>query len=72
MALGFNALQKKKQSRESPFAGRSPGRPHDNSRDFPATEKQKSLAHELGIEFPPSISKRDLSDLITKERASGR
>ena len=72
MALGFNSLPKKKQRRESPFAGRSPGRPDDNSRDFPATEKQKSLARELGIKVPPSISKEDLSDLITKERASER
>ena len=73
MALGFNSLpKKKKQRRESPLAGRSPGRPDDNSRDFPATEKQKSLARELGIKFPPNISKGDLSDLITKERASER
>jgi hypothetical protein len=72
MALGFNSLSKKKQRRESPFAGRSPGRPRDNSRDFPATEKQKSLACELGIKFPPGISKGDLSDLIARERASER
>ena len=72
MSLGFNSLSKKKQRRESPFAGRSPGRPRDNSRDFPATEKQKSLACELGIKFPPSISKGDLSDLITEKRASER
>jgi hypothetical protein len=73
MMLGFKSLPKeKKQRRESPFAGRSPGRPDDNSRDFPATEKQKSLARELGIKFPPSISKGDLSNLITKERASER
>jgi hypothetical protein len=72
MSLGFNSLPKKKQRRESPFAGRSPGRPDDNSRNFPAAEKQKSLARELGIEFRPSISKGDLSDLITKERASER
>ena len=68
MAMGFNALQKK-QSRESPFAGRSPRRPDDDSRDVPATEKQKSLACELGIEFPSGISNGDLSDLIKKERA---
>ena len=72
MALGFNSLPKKKQRQESPFDGRSPGRPDDNSRDFPATEKQKSLARELGIKFPPSINKGDLSDLITRERASER
>ena len=69
MSLGFNSLPKKKQRRESPIVRRSPGRPDDNSRDFPATEKQKSSARELGIKFPPSISKGDLSDLITKERA---
>ena len=73
MALGFNSLPKEKiQRRESSLAGRSPGRPDDNSRDFPATEKQKSLARGLGITFPPSISKGDLSDLITRERASER
>jgi hypothetical protein len=73
MMLGFKSLsKKKKQRRESSFAGRSPGCPDDNLRDFPATEKQKSLARELGIKLPPSISKADLSDLITKERASER
>ena len=71
--LGVKSLpKKKKQRRESPFAGRSPGRPDDNRRDFPATEKQKSFARELGIKFPPSISKGDLSDLIAEERASER
>ena len=71
MALGFNSLpKKKKQRRESPFAGRSPGRPDDNRRDSPATEKQKSLARELGIKFPPSISRGDLSDLIAEKQAS--
>jgi hypothetical protein len=71
--LGLKSLpKKKKQRRESTFAGRLPGCPHDNGQDFPATEKQKSLARELGIKFPPSISKADLSDLITKERASER
>jgi hypothetical protein len=71
MALGFNSLPKKKQRRESPFAGRSPGCPDDNSQNFPATEKQKSLARELGIKFPPSISKGDLSDLIAERNANG-
>jgi hypothetical protein len=72
MMLGFESLPKKEQRRESSLAGRSPARSNDNSRDFPATEKQKSLARELGIKFPPSISKGDLSDLITEERASER
>jgi hypothetical protein len=73
MMLGFKSLpEKKTQRRESPLAGRSHGRPDNNSQDFPATGKQKSLARELGIKFPPSISKGDLSDLITKERASER
>jgi len=70
MALGFNSLPKKKQRRESPCAGRSQGCPNGNSRDFPATEKQKSLARELGIKFPPSISKGDLSDLIAERNAN--
>ena len=69
MSLGFSSLSKKKQRRESPFAGRLPRRSDENSRDFPATEKQKNSASELGIEFPPGISKGDLSDLITKEQA---
>jgi hypothetical protein len=60
MMLGLKFLPKKKQRRD------------DNRRDSPATEKQKSLARELGIKFPPSISKGDLSDLITEERASER
>jgi hypothetical protein len=68
MAMGFNALQKK-QSRESPFSGRSPGRPDDNSRALPATQEQKSVARKLGITFSPSISNGDLSDLITEEQA---
>jgi hypothetical protein len=71
MMLGLKCLPKKKKPRrESPFAGRSPGCPDDNRRDSPATEKQKSLARELGIKFPPSISKGDLSDLITEKWAS--
>jgi len=70
MSLGFNSLPKKKQRRQSSLTERSPGRPDDNSRDFPATEKQKSLARELGITFPPSISRGELSDLIKRERAS--
>ena len=36
-------------------------------RDGPATAKQKSFARDLGIEFPPDISKGDLSDLISEE-----
>ena len=71
MALGFNSLpKKKKQRRESPFAGRSPGRLDNHSRDFPATEEQKNFARELGIKFPPSISKGDLSDLIAERNAN--
>lgn len=70
MSLGFNSLPKKKKQRwESPRARRSPGRPDNNSRGFPATERQKSLARGLGITFPPNISEADLSDLITRERA---
>jgi hypothetical protein len=72
LMLGLKSLPKKKQRRESTLAGQLSGRHAENSRDFPATERQKSLARELGIKFPPSISKGDLSDLITKERASGR
>ena len=71
MMLGLKFLPKKKQHRESPFAGRSPGRLNDSRRDSPATEKQKSSARELGIEFPPSISRGDLSDLIAKESDNG-
>jgi len=71
MMLGLKFLPKKKQRQEPPFAGRSPGRPYDNRRDSPATEKQKSLARELGIKFPPSISRGDLSDLIAEESDNG-
>jgi hypothetical protein len=73
MTLGLEFLpKKKKQSRPFPSAGRSPGRADDNGRDSPATEKQKDFARELGIEFPPSISKGELSDLIKEKRASER
>jgi hypothetical protein len=72
MMLGLKFLPKKKQRGESSVAGRSHGRPDDNQRDCPATKQQKVFARELGIEFPPSISKGDLSDLIAKERASER
>jgi hypothetical protein len=67
MLLGFKSLPKKKKRRKSPLAGRSSGRPDHNKRGSPASEEQKSFARELGIEFPPSISKEDLSDLITEE-----
>jgi hypothetical protein len=72
MMLGLKFLPKKKQRSESPFAGRSHGRPDDNQRDCPATEKQKRSARERGIEFSPGISRGDLSDLIAEERASER
>jgi len=72
MMLGLKFLPKKKQRRESPFAGRSPGRPDDSRRDFPATERQQCLARELGVKFPPDISKGDLSDLIAEKRTSER
>jgi hypothetical protein len=35
-------------------------------RDDPATEKQKSFAESLGIEYPRHISKGELSDLISE------
>jgi hypothetical protein len=72
MMLGLKFLPKKKQRRESTLAGRSPGRPDDNRRDLPATENQRRLARELGIDFPPDISKGDLSELIAEKRASER
>jgi hypothetical protein len=41
MTLGFNSLPKKrKQRRKSSIAGRSPGRPHNNSQDVPATDNR--------------------------------
>jgi hypothetical protein len=71
-AMGLTFLPKKKQRQESSFAERSPACSDDNQRDFPATEKQKRSARELGIEFSPGISRGDLSDLIKKKRASER
>ena len=38
----------------------------DHCRTDPASEKQKSFARELGIRFDPGISKRELSDKISK------
>jgi len=35
-------------------------------RDDPATDKQKSFADSLGIKYPRSISKGELSDLISE------
>lgn len=72
MMLGLKFLPEKKQRQKSSLAGRSPGCSDDNQRDFPATEKQKRFARELGIEFSPGISRGDLSDLIAEERASER
>jgi hypothetical protein len=72
MMLGLKFLPKKKQCSESPVAGRSHGRPDGNQRDCPATTKQKVFARELGIAFPPDISKGDLSDLIAEKRANER
>ncbi len=72
MMLGLKSRPKKKQRRESPSAAQAPRRPEDNCRDLPATDEQKRLARELGAEFPPDISRGDLSDLITEKRASER
>ena len=35
-------------------------------RHNPATEKQKAYANFLGIEYPPNITKGELSDLISQ------
>jgi LPXTG-motif cell wall-anchored protein len=66
--LGVKCLPKK-QRRESPSAERYAG---DTKRDSPATEKQKAFARELGIAFPSNITRGDLSDLISEERANDR
>ena len=44
----------------------------DSWRDAPATPTQKSWAIELGIPFPPDITKGDLSDLIEKKEAANK
>jgi hypothetical protein len=41
-------------------------------RDGPATLVQKSWAIELGIPFPPDITKGDLSDLIDKKEQAAK
>jgi hypothetical protein len=41
-------------------------------RDGPATASQKSWAIELGIPYPPDITKGDLSDLIDKKEAADK
>jgi hypothetical protein len=72
MMLGLKFLPKKKQERcrESSLPGRLHRRSDDNRRDFPATERQKGFAHELGIEFSEGISRGELSDLIAEKQAS--
>jgi hypothetical protein len=37
-------------------------------RDEPATDRQKRHAHELGITYPPNITRGDLADLIVPQR----
>ena len=51
------------------FTGTTPRTNPDDEhwRSGPATNKQKTFARELGIEFPANISKGDLSDLISEE-----
>lgn len=36
-------------------------------RNDPASERQKEFADELGIAYPPKITKGELSDLISRE-----
>jgi hypothetical protein len=72
MMLGFKSLPKKKQGRESPSAGRSPGRSGDDLRELPATERQKNIARAPGITSPTSTSMENSPDLIAEERASER
>ena len=55
------------------FGGNSSKKNPKTWRDGPATPSQKSWAIELGIPFPPDITKGDLSDLIEKkEQARNR
>jgi hypothetical protein len=41
-------------------------------RDGPATPSQKSWAIELGIPYPPDITKGDLSDLIDRKEQANK
>lgn len=52
------------------FGGDSSKKKTKSWRDGPATASQKSWAIELGIPFPPDITKGELSDLIDKKEAA--
>ena len=54
------------------FGGDSSKKTPASWRDGPATPSQKSWAIELGIPFPPDITKGDLSDLIDKKEAADK
>jgi hypothetical protein len=43
------------------------GEPSDGAwRNDPATERQKSFANDLGIQYPENVTKGELSDMISK------
>lgn len=52
------------------FGGNSSKKNPESWRDGPATPSQKSWAIDLGIDFPPDITKGALSDLIDKKEAA--
>jgi len=52
------------------FGGDSSKKKPQSWRDGPASPSQKSWAIELGIPFPPNITKGELSDLIDKKQAA--
>jgi hypothetical protein len=43
-------------------------RTKDAWRDDPATERQKSFADALGIQYPENVTKGELSDMISEVR----
>jgi hypothetical protein len=43
-------------------------RAKDEWRDDPATERQKSFADDLGIQYPDNVTKGELSDLISEAK----
>lgn len=52
--------------------GNSSKKKPESWRDGPATPSQKSWAIELGISFPPDITKGQLSDLIDKKEQANK
>jgi len=63
--IGFRILGLRRRLKTSASFGRGTGR--KSWRDDPSSDRQKSFAEELGIDYPSNIRKGDLSDLISQK-----